>query len=401
MLSRRQSLALVGSASLTAMLPARIALAAPPTDRRLVVVVLRGALDGLAAVPPYADPAYRAQRGSLALEEPSSGDGALDLDGRFGLHPALQPLHALYAEQQMIAFQAVATPYRSRSHFDGQDLLENGTASPHGARDGWLNRALSLYGDDRQRGLAVGNTVPLVLRGTAPVGSWSPRTKLRADDDFLTRLTALHKQDPVLGPAYQEAVRAQAMSDEVLGRDMGGKRKKVRGANALPNLAENVAKLLMHEDGARVAVLEAGGWDTHASQGVLTGRLAGNLKALGAGVDALRRVMEPVWDKTAVLVVSEFGRTVRPNGTKGTDHGTGGIALLLGGGLEGGRVIADWPGLADDRLYQGRDLAPTTDLRSVLKAVMIDHLGLPARDVEERVFPESAKVAPQRGLFRA
>jgi uncharacterized protein (DUF1501 family) len=407
MLSRRQSLGMLGAAGFAAVAPMPVPFAAAPTDRRLVVVILRGGLDGLAAVPPYADPDYRAQRGGLALAEPGSGDGALDLDGRFGLHPALEPLHALYRQRELVVFHAVATPYRERSHFDGQDLLENGTARPRGADDGWLNRALALYGGtDRRLGLAVGQTVPLILRGAQAVGSWAPRVLPRIEDDFLTRLAGLYKQDAVLGPALAEAIRTQEMSDEVLGRDMGGggadkSRKRLRGARALPMLVENTGKLLADARGPRIAVLEVGGWDTHANQGLLTGGLARNLKALAGGVTGLKAAMAPVWDRTAVLVVTEFGRTVRPNGTNGTDHGTAGVAFLAGGRLAGGRVVTQWPGLAGGKLYEGRDLAPTMDMRAVFKAVLTGHLGLPDADIDRHVFPDSQRIPRLRAVFRS
>lgn len=406
MLSRRQSLGMLGAASLaTAGLSGiPIAFAAAPTDRRLVVVILRGALDGLAAVPPYGDPDYRTQRGAFAFAEPGSGDGALDLDGRFGLHPALAPLHEMYRRHELIVFHAVATPYRERSHFDGQDLLENGTASPSGARDGWLNRALALYGGTGRRlGLAVGQTTPLILRGDVPVASWAPRVLPRVGDDFLTRLSALYARDPVLGPALAEGIRAEDMSDEVLGRGMAGGSgdapKRVRGARALPGLVRNVGKLLADPRGPRIAVLGVGGWDTHANQGLLTGRLANNLKALANGIAGLKAAMAPVWSRTAVVVVTEFGRTVRPNGTNGTDHGTAGVTFLAGGDLAGGRVVTRWPGLGAGMLYQDRDLAPTLDVRAVFKAILAEHLAFPEKDVERRVFPDSRKSARLRGLF--
>jgi uncharacterized protein (DUF1501 family) len=408
MLSRRQSLGMLGSAGLAAVAPAGIpvAFAAAPTDRRLLVLILRGGLDGLAAVPPYADPDYRAQRGGLALAEPGSGEGVLDLDGRFGLHPALEPLHALYRQQQLLVFHAVATPYRERSHFDAQDLLENGTGAPRGADDGWLNRALSLYGKtDRRLGLAVGQTTPLILRGAQAVGSWAPRVLPRIGDDFLTRLAALYRQDALLGPALAEGIRAQEMSDELLGRDMGGgtgkSRKRLRGAGALPVLVGNTGKLLADARGPRIAVLEVGGWDTHANQGLLTGGLARNLKALAEGVAGLKAAMASVWDRTAVLVVTEFGRTVRPNGTNGTDHGTAGVAFLAGGGLAGGRVVTQWPGLAGGKLYEDRDLAPTMDLRAVFKAVLAGHLDLPEPDIDRHVFPDSHRIPRLRAVFRS
>jgi uncharacterized protein (DUF1501 family) len=405
MITRRILLAGIGMGALSAAAPfgLRVAFAAAPTDRRLVVVVLRGALDGLAAVPPYADPDYREQRGALALTEPGSGDGVLDLDGRFGLHPALKLLHAMYKSRELLVCHAVATPYRSRSHFDGQDLLENGAASPLGAKDGWLNRALALHGGGKRAGLAVGQTVPLILRGDVPVAAWAPRALPRVEDDFLVRLAALYRSDRLLGPAFAEVGRAQEMGDEVMRRDDGGGNEMkpgLRGANALPQLMDAVGQLLAEPDGARIAVLEVGGWDTHANQGLLTGRLAASLTGLGTALDSLRTGLGPLWDKTAVLVVTEFGRTVRPNGTGGTDHGTGSAAFLMGGKVAGGKVVARWPGLSASALYESRDLAPTTDMRSLCKAVLTDHLGLPEADVARRVFPGSDAAPRLRDLFR-
>lgn len=402
MISRRDSLALMGATALASAVPGGVTLASAHTDSRLIVIVLRGGLDGLAAVAPYGDADYASQRGGLALGKPGTDAGVLDLDGTFGLHPALDRLHAMYRARELIAFHAMATPYRRRSHFDAQDLLENGTANPSGARDGWLNRALSLYGAGGARlGLAVGNTIPLLLRGDTPVGSFAPGNLAPTSDDFLNRVAALYRDDRQLGPAFAEALRAQEMSDEILGESMNGKGKRLRRAESLPMLARDVGKLLTHPAGARIAVLEAGGWDTHANQGVLTGRLVRNLKGLNDGVQALKENMAQVWNRTAVLVVSEFGRTVRPNGTNGTDHGTAGISLLAGGAVTGGRVIADWPGLANAKLHEGRDLAPTTDLRSVLKAVLTEHLGLSPQAVDAHVLPDSAGVVAQRDLFRS
>jgi len=395
----------IGAGAAPALLPPGLtaAFAALPTERRLVVVVLRGALDGLAAVPPYADPAYRDLRGALAFPAPGAADGILDLDGTFGLHPSLKPLHELYRQRALVVCHAIATPYRSRSHFDGQDVLENGATSAHDAKDGWLNRTLALYGAGRKgTGLAVGQTVPLILRGDVPVGAWAPRTLPRVEDDFLVRLASLYKSDALLGPAFAEVTRAQAMSDEVAQGDaMKGGKQALRGAKALPLVMGSVGGLLAEKDGARIAVLEATGWDTHANQGLLTGPLANNLAALAKGLDGLRTGLGPAWSQTAVLVATEFGRTVRPNGTGGTDHGTGSAAFLLGGRVAGGRVVARWPGLSETSLYENRDLAPTTDMRSLFKAALIDHLGVPEADVARRVFPGSDGAAPLQGLFRA
>jgi len=373
----------------------RVALAAMAGERRLVVVILRGALDGLAAAPPYADPDYRSVRGALALH-----DEILDLDGKFGLHPSLAALHEMYRAHELAVVHAVATPYRSRSHFDGQDLLENGTGEPRAAQDGWLNRAIGLMGrGDRRIGLAVGETVPLLLRGATPVSSWAPQNLPGVDEDFLTRLAALYRHDPLLGPAIREGVAAQRMNDSVLGEGAkaapGGPRVMLKAA------ANAVGKLLADPRGPRVAVLEVGGWDTHANQGVKDGRLAGNLAMLDDGLAGLKTALDASWRDTAVLVVTEFGRTAAPNGTNGTDHGTGGIAFVAGGAVAGGRVVTRWPGLARSRLFEGRDLAPTTDLRAIAKALLVGHLGIDTASVDRVVFPNSGNVAALTGLARA
>jgi len=410
MLSRRQLFTIgAGLIAGTSLGGIPVALARVPTERRFVLVILRGALDGLAAVPPYSDRDYRALRGPLALSDPGAEDGALDLNGRFGLHPALQPLYAMYKAGEMSVVHAVATPYRSRSHFDGQDLLESGGDTPHAAPDGWLNRALALLSPPSPQtrlGLAVGQTVPLVLRGTTPVSSWAPSNMPAADADFLDRLAVLYARDTVFGPALTEGLRAQALSDEVLsdtrtrGR-MNGDKMYGRGARpivALRPAATAVGKLLAAADGPRVAVLEMLGWDTHAGQGATTGRLAGVMKGLGEGLEGLKESLGPAWKETVVAVVTEFGRTVAVNGTNGTDHGTGTVAFLIGGAVEGGRVLGKWPGLS--QLYENRDLAPTTDLRSVMKGVLVDHLGLPRDGVERVVFPKSASIPQLRDSVR-
>jgi uncharacterized protein (DUF1501 family) len=412
MLTRRQTLALcagcVAGASLGGV---RAAVARAATEKRLVVVVLRGALDGLAAVPPLFDPDYRRMRGALALAEPGTPVGALDLDGRFGLHPALQPLHAMYRAGEMSVVHAVATPYRSRSHFDGQDVLENGASTVRTIKDGWLNRTLSLMnsGDTGRLGLAVGQSVPLILRGDTKVATWAPAEMPGLDPDFLSRLAGLYANDALLGPALDAGRRAQAMTDEVMpegrarqGRMSGGRvYVQARPPASLRDAAMAVGQLLAASDGPRIAALDMGGWDTHAGQGVLNGRLAGALRGLGEGLSALKVALGPAWRETVVAVITEFGRTVAINGTGGTDHGTGGVAFLLGGAVSGGRVVTRWPGLAAEKLYEGCDLAPTTDLRSVVKGVLSGHLGLPQDAIERVVFPDSGDAPPLRDSLRA
>lgn len=391
--------AFLGAAACTTALSGfggRLALADAVTERRFVLVILRGGLDGLAAVPPYGDRSYRQIRGGLAMDDPMRGGGIVDLDGFFGLHPALEPLAPWYRSGELMPVHAVATPYRERSHFDGQDLLETGTDRPQGVRDGWLNRAIGLLdGGDRRLGLAVGQTVPLVLRGDTPVASWTLAILPEADDAFLDRLAMLYRDDPVFGSVLAEAVSVDAMADSALaGANRRGPGR--RGAEAA-DLARVAGGMLAAPDGPRIAVLEVSGWDTHAGQGTQTGRLARSLTGLANGLTELRAALGPAWRETIVAVVTEFGRTAAPNGTGGTDHGTGAAALLAGGRVAGGQVLADWPGLAPRDLYQGRDLAPTLDLRSVFKAVLQEHLALPADAVDRVVFANS-RIVPISGL---
>ncbi len=377
---------------------ARLALAAgaaPAAEARLVVVLLRGALDGLAAVPPYGDADYARHRGELAVPEPGQENGALDLGGRFGLHPKLAQLHAMFATNQALVFHAVAGPWRSRSHFEAQDLLEAG--AEHRLDSGWLNRALRGLGPEAEAGsrraLAVGVDVPLLLRGPTPVGNFAPPGAARVEASLLGELAELHRHDPLLGPAFQEGLRARGFNALAL----AGSTPPPGDRNGFPALAAAAGQLLAQPQGPRIAALEMTGWDTHAFQ---PGRLPGPLALLDAGLAALRDSLAEAWAHTAVLVVTEFGRTVRVNGTRGTDHGTAGCAFLAGGAVAGGRVLTTWPGLAEAQLFQNRDLAPTQDLRGILKGVLRDHLKLPGTALAQ-AFPGSAAVAPLAGLLRA
>ncbi|MCP4329568.1 MAG: DUF1501 domain-containing protein [Alphaproteobacteria bacterium] len=366
----------------------RLSLAQVPGAHRFVLVVLRGGLDGLAAVPPVGDPQYGARRGALAL----SANEALPLDGFFALHPSLEKLHAAYARGEMLAIHATASPYRNRSHFDGQDLLENGTTRPHAATDGWLNRTVAALGGSGAAALAVGQTVPLVLRGDIAVANWAPSVLPTPDEAFFERLGDLYSNDPVFGPAFAEAMRTQDMGGAMDGRRPG------RGAAAFGTMATVAGRMLSEPSGPRLAVMEMGGWDTHANQGTVRGRLANNLAGLDAGLDKLRLALGSAWPETVVVAVTEFGRTAAANGTGGTDHGTAGVALMVGGGVRGGRVVADWPGLASGDLHEGRDLRPTLDLRSVFKGILADHLSVGNAALDRSVFPDSGGARPMPGL---
>ncbi len=370
---------------------------------RLVVVILRGALDGLAAVPPYGDPDYSGLHRELAIAAPGAANGALALDGTFGLHPSLAFLHQRYLAGELTVFNAVASPYRDRSHFDGQNVLENGLTKPIGTADGWLNRALAALprgsGHPVDRAVAVSQNVPLILRGDAPVISKSPQTSAGVDEELLARLADLYSRDDWFSARLSEAVQTEKLADE----HDGMQTLAVKGppADQVGAVARMAAKLMRSDGGPEVAVIEAGGWDTHANQGGAKGALALRLAGLDKALGALADELGPLWPQTAVLIVTEFGRTAAMNGTRGTDHGTGGCALLVGGAVSGGRVIADWPGLARTALLGNRDLRPTLDLRSIFKAVLDEHLHVDTRTLATRIFPDSSGVRPLQGLIRA
>ncbi|MCP4872164.1 MAG: DUF1501 domain-containing protein [Proteobacteria bacterium] len=317
--------------------------------------------------------------------------GLVDLDGFFGLHPALDPLAPLVEAGQLRAIHAVATPYRKRSHFDAQDLLEAGTAVPHRARDGWLARTLThLQGTDA---VAYGQTVPLLLRGADGVGTVSGADD-RAEESLVASLMELYETDPLLGPALAEGLRSRDAADAALTEEDRRVSRRARGPRAGAAVGRLLGRLLAGPDGPRIAAAELGGWDTHAAQGTSAGGLANRLSGLADGLIALRDGLGPAWDSTAVLVVTEFGRTVAPNGTGGTDHGTASAALLLGGAVAAGATVADWPGLTQPDLFEGRDLRPTTDLRAIQAGVLRDHLGLDAAALAD-VFPGGPKPTPE------
>jgi uncharacterized protein (DUF1501 family) len=389
----RRGLLLGGSAfAAWAYLP-KFARAADGRDPRLVVVILRGALDGLATVAPIGDPDYAGLHGSIALST-NGPHAAVMLDSFFALHPSMPEFARMYRDKHAAVIHAVSTPYRDRSHFDGQDVLESGYAGPGRVQSGWLNRALENLpkGERVMSALAVGPTTPLVLRGAAPTVGWAPVALPQADDDTAARLVDLYRhRDPALANALSQGLRLEKVAQS------DGMRPQP-GINAMQQVARGAAKLMAADDGPRIAALAFDGWDTHANEGGPVGRLAQLLSGLDGALLEFESGLGLRWRDTAVVVATEFGRTARINGTEGTDHGTGTIALLAGGAVKGGRVIADWPTLKPASLYQGRDLAPTTDLRAVIKGVMADHLGISERVLASTVFPDSAAARPMKGL---
>ncbi|MGO9397476.1 MAG: DUF1501 domain-containing protein [Xanthobacteraceae bacterium] len=373
-------------------------------DPRFLTIVLRGALDGLATVAPVGDPDWTALRGDNALM-PNGKTPALKLTDFFALNPAMPNLHRMFKANQAIVVHVCATPYRERSHFDGQDLLESGLPKPAVSESGWLNRALASLApggrvDPRSsKAFAVGPVTPLVVRGPAPILSWSPQRVQPASADTVQRLLALYRHsDAKLAAAIDESTRLAAIehSGEMAQKAGGSHPAQVRGYFA--EAAGTAAKFLGQPDGPRVGALALDGWDTHNNEGIAQGRLSQLLGSLDGALAAIETNIGPAWRETIVVLVTEFGRTARINGTDGTDHGTATVALLVGGALKGGRVIADWPGLKPANLYENRDLKPTTDLRAVLKGLLKDHLRADDRVLAEGVFPGSAGVKPLAGL---
>lgn len=375
--------------------------AAGARDPRLLVVVLRGGLDGLATVMPLGDPDFSGLREEF--HSPRLAE-AIPLDSMFALNPALKTLGGLYAQKQALLVQAVATPYRERSHFDAQAMLESGLPDyRRAAETGWLNRALqSIPTAARLKpapGLAVAPTVPLIMRGAAPVESWQPQVFNYVDDDTLNRLMRLYEaRDPELARALAEGADVDTRLNGV--QTVGSKTKPADTTDGFANAMKNAGLLMAAADGPRIGAINFNGWDTHALEGAYDGRLAKTLSALDQGVAALQQSLGPVWRDTAVLIITEFGRTARVNGSMGTDHGTATVAMLVGGAVAGGRVIADWPGLSQQALFQGRDLAPTLDMRALMKGVLVEHLDMKPALLAETVFPGSTPVAPMRGLIR-
>lgn len=369
----------------------RVAFAAADTDtaQRFVFVIQRGAADGLNTVVPYADPAYARLRAELALDP-----GTLHkLDGTFGLHPSLVQTAAMYGQGEALMIQAVASPYRDRSHFDGQNVLETGGLQPYQVKDGWLNRLLTLLpGGGTARGsarrdeaIAFAPTVPLALRGPADVTSYAPSSMAQAQDDLLLRVSRLYADDAQLHPLWESAMQTRSLAGS-----MGGKQDPAA-------IGKMAAGFLARPDGPRIAMIETAGWDTHTAQNP---RLANTLKSLDTMLAALKAGMGPQWTNTTVVVATEFGRTAAVNGTNGTDHGTGSAAMILGGSVKGGRILADWPGLSPQALNEGRDLHATLALDSLIASAAAETFRLDPQRVNAALFPRSPGGAMRTTILR-
>lgn len=373
--------AFLGAGALALALAPRMAFAKAETDKRFIFIIQRGAADGMGIVAPVGDPAFVGARGDLAADFAT----AQKLDGMFALHPTMTALQGLYGRKQALFAHAVASPYRDRSHFDGQNVLESGGLSAYQVKDGWLNRLLGVLPPTESKAIAVSATVPLALRGKHDVSSYAPSNLPQASDDLMQRVAMLYQGDAQLHGLWSEAMSTRELTSDLAA---GG------GANAVATGAL-AARLLAPANGARIAMIETGGWDTHTQQ---RQRLGAQLKGLDGMIGALQAGLGPLWSDTMVLVATEFGRTVAVNGTGGTDHGTGSSAMLLGGAVRGGRVLADWPGLQAAALFEGRDLKPTLQLDAFIAGAVAGHFGVEPARAMAALFPLSKGTKAVDGL---
>jgi uncharacterized protein (DUF1501 family) len=413
----RRGLLAAGGLGLSLDLIARPGFAAsdPAARRKTVVILCRGAMDGLSVSPPLGDANYLALRREIAIAPVGQPGGALPYDSDFALHPKLKAVAALAAKGQARIAPAIAIPDRARSHFEAQDVLESGAGAVYGATSGWLNRALAVMGPEHKvQAISVGAQAPLILRGKEVTASWSPGKGLGASPRLPDLLADLYAGDPQLSQALASGLRTEAMVDAAMQEAAaalamdGAPMNDSMTARAAPVTAQGVegarkigstlAGLLNQPDGPSIAAISLDGFDTHANQGAADGQLANRLIYLDAVIDGLQTGLGPAWGDTVVIVATEFGRTARINGTRGTDHGTASTALLLGGGLAKGGIIGDWPGLTEAALYQNRDLAPTLDMRSLFKGVLADQYGISTKDLDTLVFPDSAAAPALKGL---
>ena len=363
-----------------------VSFAKADTDRRFVFIIQRGAADGLNIVVPYADPNYLKLRGNLAIEVAAP----MKLDGTFALHPALTQVRKLYAEKEAIFLHAVASPYRDRSHFDGQNVLESGSKIPYQLKSGWMNRLLGLLPRDGKDGIAFSSAVPLAMQGAFDVTTYAPSSLPEANEDLLMRVQQLYATDRQLNPLWTSALEARGMAS---GQMKGGDKRQNDAA-----LGKIAAGFLAAPTGPRVAMIETSGWDTHSGQNE---RLDRQLRGLDALIGGLKEGMGSAWSQTVVLVVTEFGRTAAANGTGGTDHGTASAAMLLGGAVQGGRIVSDWLGLASSSLFEGRDLQPTLGLDALISNVCAQTFKLDTELAQKIMFPYAVGKNAMSTLLRA
>jgi uncharacterized protein (DUF1501 family) len=378
-------IAMLGMASLPSFLQRAVAATAAPNKKKMVVLFQRGAMDGLNVVVPFAEPNYYQLRPTIAIPQPNRGglDAALDLDGFFGLHPSLQPLQPLFQKGQLAVVQAVGSPDPTRSHFDAQDFMESGTPGVKSTNDGWLNRALqTMPAPDATpfRAVAFGPYLPRTLEGPAPAIAIPDLDQFKMYGSPQTvegGFQAMYAQtvDQALRGVGQETFEAI----DTLKKVNPGTYVPANGAqyptSRFGRSLMEIAELFKSDVGLELAFLDSGGWDHHVNEGGVQGQLSNLLRDLGQGIAAFHQDMGDQMEDIVFVSMSEFGRTAHQNGTGGTDHGHANCMFVMGGGIQGGKVYTRWPGMSDERLYQGRDLAVTTDYRSVLGEIISKHLG--------------------------
>ncbi len=383
------------------------------SNKKLVIVMLRGAVDGLNVVVPYQDPNYYQGRPNIALAKPNSGtaDSVLDLDGYFGLNPALAPILPLWANKELAFIHAAGSPSESRSHFDAQDYMETGTPDIKSTQNGWLNRLLDILGDKQSssmEAISVSPGIPRILAGKHPITVLSPgkaanRRSLLTDKRYSSVFDQLYAGNTALDSAYQSAQASDKAIQETLSKNAPEDVKAANGAPSVKGFAADARQIgtLMRENNAiGFAFFGLSGWDTHANQGKEKGTLTNSLTALVNGLVQLKASLGPEWNNTAVVVMSEFGRTVKENGNKGTDHGHGNVMWVLGGKVKGKKIYGQWPTLKQDKLFQGRDLAVTTDFRDVLSEVISEQFPLGSAQLAT-IFPKFQASPKKFGLITA
>ncbi len=399
MINRRNFLKTLAFGSFFALAPnVKLYSAGVRQDKKLFLIILRGGLDGMAMMPPFADINYQKIRGDMAIGLPGENGGALNLDGFFGLHPALIGLKTLYDDKELIMFNAVATPYRNRSHFAVQDVLENGATTPESTQDGWLNRLVS--NDQKNSAVALSKETPFILSGGAKnVSSFYPHKIAPDTQNLINKIADLYRGDTLLENSIDQFMQIDKTAMKRLSKDDINSDKNSAPSGELENLLLSTAQLMKVEGGANIAVLNVGGWDTHANQGSVGGDLAKKMADLSQALAKIKIYMGKEWKNSCFLTVTEFGRTFHINGTKGTDHGTASIAMLGGGAVNGKKILGTWPGLAPTQLFEKRDLNATTDIRKIFKSVISGHLGVNQTAIENSIFPDSSTTGYFSDLF--
>ncbi len=405
------ALGVIGAVSTSVILPTSLSLAATPTDKRLIVILLRGGMDGLGLFPPFGDKNYQEMRGKLALSPPEKNNGMMDLDGFFGLHPSAASLIQFWQRQELAISPATATTYRGHSHLHAQRILENGSDTIDGASDGWLNRAVKIMvknkvNDQNIKPIITVNTpqanskTPFIIQGDIAINILELNQIPDNILGFNEKLRLIYKDDLMLAPILAQAIDKRKIIDKILTMDDINSAQSASNIENLSAMAKIAAANLIKDDGAKVAILDISGWDSHYQQGQESGTLARKIAALSSGIDVLYEEMHDIWDKTVIITVSEFGRSVISNDYGGTNNGTAGAMMILGGAVSGQKIIGKWPGLAKNNLYKSRDLMPTIDNRAIFKGILKNHMKISQKDIEESIFPNSKPITPIENLIR-